>query len=143
MKYMLDTNICVYIIKRKPSTILQKLLRKKITDIAISSNTLSELEYGVEKSFHRERNRLALAEFIAPLSVLSYDDHAALAYGKLRVLLEREGSPIGSLDTLIGAHALSAKAILVTNNEREFKRIPELKVENWISSHHPSCPQQA
>ena len=132
MKYLLDTDICIYLIKRKPEQLLKRLIDQDISNIGISSITLSELEYGVEKSSHKEQNKLALAEFLAPLNVLPYDDNVASTYGKIRVFLEREGITIGPLDTLIGAHALSMKVILVTNNHREFGRIPGLKIENWI-----------
>ena len=131
MKYLLDTNICVEMIRRKPKLLLHRLIQKDISDVAISSITLSELEYGVEKSPQREKNKLALVEFVTPFTILPYDDTAASIYGKIRAFLEKEGTPVGPLDMLIGAHALALKAILVTNNEREFKRISELKVENW------------
>lgn len=131
MKYLLDTNICIYLIKSKPKSLLNKLMQKNVGDIGISAITLSELEYGVEKSLNRERNKLALTEFIAPLTILSYDDSAASTYGEVRAFLEKEGIPIGPLDMLIGAHALSIQSTLVTNNDREFRRIPGLKVENW------------
>ena len=132
MKYLLDTDICIYIIKRKPEPLLRKLTRYDISNVGISSITLSELEYGVEKSSRWEQNKLALAEFAAPLTVLPYDDHAAFTYGKVMAFLEKVGIMIGPLDMLIGAHALSIKAILVSNNDREFGRIPGLKVENWL-----------
>lgn len=131
MKYLLDTNICIYIIKKKPEPVLRRLIKQDVSHIGISSITLSELEYGVEKSSSRERNKLALTEFLAPMAVLPYDDNAAPTYGKIRFYLEKEGVTIGPLDMLIGAHALSLKAILVTNNDQEFERIPGLKVENW------------
>ena len=108
-------------------------MQKDISEVGISSITLTELEYGVQKSSQRERNKLALAQFVAPLAILPYDDHVAPTYGRIRALLEQEGITIGSLDMLIGSHALSLPAILVTNNDREFKRIPGLKVENWSS----------
>ncbi len=133
MKYLLDTNICIYIIKKKPDQVLKKLISQDISNISISSITLSELEYGIEKSSFKERNRLALTEFLAPIAILPYNDYAALAYGKIRFFLEKKGIAIGPLDTLIGAHALSIKATLVTNDHREFERIPGLKVENWCA----------
>ena len=102
-----------------------------MSEIGISSITLSELEYGVAKSVKPQQNKLALTEFLAPIEVLPYDDGAALRYGPLRVHLERQGTPVGSLDLLIAAHALSLECVLVTNNVSEFKRIPGLKVENW------------
>lgn len=133
MKYLLDTNICIYIIKKKPDQVLKRLVRHDIANVGISAVTLSELEYGIEKSSNRERNKLALSEFLAPINILPYDDQAAQTYGRVRFALEKKGASIGPLDMLIGAHALSLKAILVTNNHREFERIPELKIENWCS----------
>lgn len=131
MKYLLDTNICIYIIKKKPEEVLRRLIRHDISGIGISSITLSELEYGVEKSSQRERNKLALTEFLAPLTILPYDDNAAAVYGRVRALMEKEGAIIGPLDMLIAAQAMSLKAILVTNNQEEFERVAGLKVENW------------
>ena len=132
MKYLLDTDICIYIIKKKPQQVLKKLVRQDISNVGISAITLSELEYGVEKSLYKEQSKLALAEFLGPLTILPYDDNVAPAYGKIRAFLEKYGMTIGPLDLMIGAHALSTKAILVTNNEREFGRIPGLTVENWV-----------
>jgi len=131
MKYMLDTNICIYIIKKKPDQAIRRLRELRLSDVSISSITLSELEYGVEKSEQRDRNKIALATFIAPIEVIAYDDLAAAQYGKIRSFLEKKGMPIGSLDMLIAAHALAQGLILVTNNEREFRRVPGLKIENW------------
>ena len=131
MKYLLDTNICIYVIKKKPLRLLHKLTRMNISDVGISSITLSELEYGVEKSQFPEKNRIALLEFLSPIEIYDYDDLAAQRYGKIRAELERKGTIIGSLDMLIAAHAVSLSLILVTNNESEFKRVPELKTENW------------
>ncbi len=131
MKYMLDTNICIYIIKKKPEKVIRCLQELSLSDVCISSITLSELEYGVEKSERRDRNKIALAKFIAPIEVIAYDDLAAAQYGIIRSSLEKKGMPIGALDMLIGAHALARDLILVTNNEREFKRVPGLKFENW------------
>jgi len=131
IRYLLDTNICVYVIRKRPARVIRKLQRKQVSEIGISSITLSELEYGVAKSVKPEQNKLALTEFLAPIEVLPYDDGAALRYGPLRAHLERQGTPVGSLDLLIAAHALSLECVLVTNNESEFKRIRGLKVENW------------
>lgn len=133
MKYLLDTDICIYIIKKKPEQVIKRLVRHDISNISISAITLSELEYGAEKSSNKERNKLALSEFLSPITILPYDDNVAQSYGKVRAFLEKEGIVIGPLDMLIGAHALASKAILVTNNNREFDRIPGLKVENWCS----------
>jgi tRNA(fMet)-specific endonuclease VapC len=132
MKYMLDTNICIYIIKRKPLAVVERFLRTKISQIGISSITLSELTYGVSKSSKPEQNQMALMQFMAPLEILPYDDDAAQYYGDLRVHLEKRGTTIGSLDMLIAAHALSTACTLITNNENEFNRIPNLKIENWV-----------
>jgi tRNA(fMet)-specific endonuclease VapC len=128
---MLDTNICIYIIRRRPERVIRKLQRKHVSDVGISAITLSELEFGAAKSARPEQNKLALTEFLAPIEILPYDDRAAHRYGPLRAHLEKHGMPIGSLDTLVAAHALSLECVLVTNNESEFKRVPGLRVENW------------
>jgi len=128
---MLDTNTCIYIIKRKPPDVIERFKRTEISEIGISSITLSELLYGVSKSSRPEQNQLALTQFIAPLEILPYGDDAAQYYGDLRAHLEKQGTPIGSLDMLIAAHALSIACTLVTNDEKEFNRIPNLNIENW------------
>jgi tRNA(fMet)-specific endonuclease VapC len=130
-KYLLDTNICIYIMKRKPARVLERFRHLDPQQVGISSITLSELTYGVEKSVMKEKNFDILANFIAMIEVLPYDENPTLAYGKLRSDLEKRGVPIGPLDMLIAAHALSLQRVLVTNNEGEFRRIPELHVENW------------
>jgi tRNA(fMet)-specific endonuclease VapC len=131
MKYMLDTNICIYIIKQKPQKVIDRFRQAKVSEIGVSSITLSELEYGVIKSLNPEQNKLALTQFVAPIEIPAYDDAAAQHYGKVRAYLERQGTPIGSLDMLIAAHALSLNAVLITNNEKEFKRVSKLQIENW------------
>lgn len=131
MKFMLDTNICSYLIKLKPEKVFKHFKSHKIGDIGISSITLSELRYGMEKSQHIEKNRQALDEFILPLEISDFDETAAEAYGTIRVALEKAGRPIGSMDLLIGAHALALGVTLVTNNTKEFKRIKNLKVVDW------------
>ena len=133
MKLMLDTNICIYIIKQQPTNVLKRFLEYQAGDIGISSITLSELRCGVAKSQHIDKNTKALDEFIIPLEVLPYDEEAALAYGSIRANLEKVGTPIGSMDMLIAAHAVSLDATLVTNNTREFVRIPELTIIDWAS----------
>lgn len=133
MKLMLDTNICIAIIKQKSKGILDKFSDYQVGDICISSVTLAELRYGVAKSAHREKNEMALSEFILPLEVAHFDENAAQYYGDLRAFLEQQGTPIGPLDTMIGAHALSLDVTLVTNNVKDFKRIPNLKVIDWIN----------
>jgi len=132
MKYMLDTNICIYLIREKSIKMLNRLRKIDTNDICISSITLSELEYGIQKSNFPERNKLALTEFLVPLTILPYDDVAASEYGKIRNYLEKEGKIIGAMDLLIGAHALSLNLTLVTNNMKEFERIRKLKLENWV-----------
>jgi len=131
MKYMLDTNICIYLIKKKPEKVLRHFKAHAIGDIGISSITLAELRYGVEKSQQVQKNRDALYEFLLPLEIADFDDEAAVSYGTVRVALEKDGTPVGSMDMLIGVHALSFGATLVTNNVREFKHIKGLKIADW------------
>lgn len=133
MKLMLATNICIYIIKQQPPTILNRFLEYQIGDIAISSITLSELRYGVAKSKYKEKNTKALDEFIIPLEVVPFDERAAMAYGDIRACLESAGTPIGSMDYLIAAHALSLGVTLVTNNTREFNRVTGLTLADWTA----------
>ena len=133
MRFMLDTNICIYLIKRKPAVVLARFKQTDISEISISSITLSELFYGVSKSSKPEQNFMALTQFVAPLEILPYGSEATQYYGELRAHLEKQGTPIGALDMLIAAHALSIDSTLVTNNEKEFDRVPNLKIENWVS----------
>ena len=133
MKLMLDTNICIYIIKQKPAPVLKRFLEYRIGDIGISSITLSELRYGVAKSTHQEKNTKALNEFITPLEVVSFDEEAAHSYGDIRAALEKSGTPIGAMDMLIAAHAVSLGVPLVTNNSPEFARIPTLTIVDWTA----------
>ena len=132
MKYLLDTNICIYIIKQNPASVVKKFATLTLGNIGISSITFAELMYGVEKSQHRNTNKLALEEFALPLEIIPFDENAAAQYGTIRSSLEKRGTPIGALDFLIAAHALSIKATLITNNKKEFERVPNLKAENWI-----------
>ncbi len=131
MKFMLDTNICIYLIKRQPEAVLERFASHPVGDIGISVITLAELEYGASKSSNPFRNREALEQFVLPLEIAPFDRPATLTYGKIRALLEKKGRPIGSMDMLIAAHALSLGARLVTNNVKEFMRVPGLRVENW------------
>jgi tRNA(fMet)-specific endonuclease VapC len=131
MKYLLDTNICIYIIKKKPEAVIKKFTKLRPGSIAISSITLSELYYGVVKSSRLNENMIALQEFISPMIVLDITDQDALFYGKIRADLEKKGKPIGAMDLLIAAIAKSRELVLVTNNLKEFSRIADLKVENW------------
>jgi len=132
MKVMLDTNTCIAIIRRKPPQALQRFKAYKVGDIGISWITLAELEFGVAKSQHLEKNQAALDEFVLPLEVANFDRETARVYGRVRATLETKGTPIGSLDMMIGAHALSLGATLATSNTREFSRIKGLTVVDWL-----------
>ena len=129
--FLLDTNICIYLINQKPARVLDRLTETDPRDIGISAVTFAELDYGVAKSRDVEANRHALTLFVAPLEVFPFDVAAAGAYGGLRTQLERKGRPIGGMDLMIAAHALALEAVLITNNTREFARIPGLRIENW------------
>jgi tRNA(fMet)-specific endonuclease VapC len=131
MRYMLDTNACIALIKRKPAAAIRRFTSLLPGDVGLSSITLAELRYGVAKSAVVEKNAEALTEFLVPLEIADFGPAAAEAYGRIRAELEKAGMPIGPLDTQIGAHAVSLGAVLVTNNVREFRRIPGLKVEDW------------
>lgn len=130
MRFMLDTNICIYLIKNDPPKVLARLKRHDLGDIGVSSITAAELAYGVAKS-GSERNRAALEQFLLPLDIAPFDERAAWYCGDVRSALEQAGAPIGPLDTQIAAHALSLSCVLVTNNMREFQRVSGLAVENW------------
>jgi tRNA(fMet)-specific endonuclease VapC len=129
---MLDTDTCIALIKRRSTELIAKLRKHKPGEVAISSITLAELHFGVSKSAQPEKNRAALEQFLLPLEILAFDDAAAACYGRVRAALEAEGTPIGPLDTLIAGHVLSINGTIVTNNVREFSRVPDLRVENWI-----------
>lgn len=131
MRYMLDTNACIALIKRKPAAAIRRFANLAPGDAGISSITLAELRYGVEKSAAVEKNAAALEEFLLPLEIADFGTTAAEEYGRIRARLEKAGTPIGPLDTQIGAHALSLGVVLITNNLREFRRIHGLKVEDW------------
>ncbi|MEM8828148.1 MAG: type II toxin-antitoxin system VapC family toxin [Cyanobacteria bacterium P01_G01_bin.19] len=132
MRFLLDTNICIYIIKQKPPAVLQKFNEFQVGDLGISSITVAELEFGVQKSQFSEKNKQALSQFLLPLEIVDFDDVAAVAYGNIRAFLEKQETPIGSFDILIAAHALSLAATLITNNTKEFSHVPNLKLENWV-----------
>jgi len=132
MRYMLDTNICIYVIKHKPVTVFQKLQNINPEDVCISSVTYAELVHGVEKSAAVEKNRLALSMLLANMEILDFDVDAADCYGKIRAALEKKGTPIGTLDMMIAAHAQSLSYTVVTNNVKEFSRVSALKLENWV-----------
>jgi tRNA(fMet)-specific endonuclease VapC len=132
IRYMLDTSICIELIRGKGAKALARLRTCKVGEVAISSIVLAELQFGVERSARPEQNRIALYGFSAPLDIRPFGDHAAVAYGRVREALERAGLSIGPMDTLIAAHALAEGATLVTHNEREFRRVGGLTVENWL-----------
>lgn len=129
--YLIDTNICIYIMNNHPPEVLQKFKNIGVGKIGISSITISELHYGVYKSNHIKKNIKRLDEFLSPFDILSYDENASRYYGNIRCQLEKQGNLIGPLDMLIAAHALSEKLILVTNNVKEFGRIKLLRL-NWV-----------
>ena len=131
MEYLLDTNICIYIIKKKPVEVFEKFKNLTIGDVGISSITLAELQYGIEKSSNSEKNREALEKFLTPIEIIDYGYEATVEYGKIRAELEKKGITIGPLDMLIASHAKSLDVIPVTNNVREFERIAGLRIENW------------
>ena len=131
MRFMLDTDTCINLIRKRSDKILARLKRRRPEDVCVSAVTLSELEYGAAKSADPAKNRLALMEFMTPIAVMPYDDTVAESYGRVRAELEGIGTPIGPLDTMIAAHAVSLGLIVVTGNEREFSRVSGLKVQNW------------
>ena len=132
IKYLIDTNICIYIMNKRPIGIIHKFKQFDVGEIGVSTITVSELQYGVSKSKHRRLNKQRIEEFLFPLEILPYDEIAATIYGDIRVQSEKRGEPIGPLDLLIAAHALSRNLVLISNNEKEFKRVKNLKVENWV-----------
>lgn len=131
MSYLLDTNICIYIIKQKPEQVIARLNQIPFNQLYVSAITIAELEYGVWKSSLPDRNRLALNEFLIPFSIVDFDGSATIEYGIVRSELEKNGMPIGRLDVMIAAHAKSLSYVLVTNNEREFGKVNGLQVDNW------------
>jgi tRNA(fMet)-specific endonuclease VapC len=130
---LLDTNTCIYIINNRPPNVLERFRKYKAGEVGISSIAASELAYGVAKS-GSVRNRKALEMFLAPLKVLPFDSQCLWFYADLRASLEEQGLTIGAMDTLIAAHALSIDGTLVTNNLKEFARVPKLKLENWFEA---------
>jgi tRNA(fMet)-specific endonuclease VapC len=131
MKVLLDTNICVYMIKNNPPEARKHFERFFPGEVGISSITVAKLRYGVEKSAAREKNASALEAFLLPLEIISFDLNDALAYGNIRANLERLGTPIGSMDMLLAAQSIARDLTLITNNMKEFQRIPSLRCENW------------
>ena len=134
MKVMLDTNTCIAVIKRKPPQALKRFNAYRVGEIGISWITLAELEFGVAKSQHLEKNQAALDEFVLPLEIATFDRDAARIYGRVRATLEKKGTPVGPLDMMIGAHALALGVTLATNNTKEFSRITGLNIVDWLDS---------
>jgi tRNA(fMet)-specific endonuclease VapC len=132
MRYMLDTNICIYTIKKKPESILEKFNSISPFEIGVSTITIAELEYGARKSAWPQKNLFALQQFLTPFEFFGFDYNASIEYGIIRSELEAKGTPIGSLDMLIAAQAKSLGCVLVSNNLKEFNRVNGLKVENWV-----------
>jgi len=132
MKYYIDTNICVYYIKGKYTKLLEKLLSKHPNDIKIPAIVKAELIYGAQKSERKEKNEEVIKEFLLPFEIIAFGDKQSVIYGKIRADLEKNGKIIGPNDLLIASIVLSEDGILVTNNEKEFKKVKELKIENWV-----------
>lgn len=132
MRYMLDTNICIYAIKNRPACVLDALRAHEAAGIGLSSVSVAELYFGALKS-GSARNLLALRHFLEPLEIADFDSAAAEVYGRVRLGLERAGTPIGPLDTEIAAHALALEVTLVSNNLKEFSRVPGLQLANWAA----------
>lgn len=133
MKYMLDTNICIYAVKKKFSNLTEILAAHPVEDITISSVVKAEIEYGICKSSFPEKNRLAFEKFLKNISILPFDEKAAEEYGKIRAALEKIGKPIGANDLFIAAHCRALNFVLVTHNLREFSRVENLRLEDWTT----------
>ena len=131
MTYLLDTNVCIEVIRRQNESVIDRIRSQSVGEIAIGTVTVAELEYGVAKSAKQTRNKVALLQFLSPFEILPFDQDAAQRYGVIRQQLERKGERIGPMDLLIAAQSLSADLILVTNNVGEFNRVEGLRVEDW------------
>ncbi len=129
---MLDTNICIYIIKNKTRSVKEKFKEFKISELCISTITVSELMYGAYKSEQTQKNLTAIESFLMPFEIVDYDYIASIEYGKIRADLERKGQVIGNMDMQIAGHALALDLVLVTNNTREFERVEGLALDNWV-----------
>jgi len=129
--YLLDTNICIYIIKKKYESLLNKIENEEPYNISISSVTVAELEYGIAKSLYPEKNRETLLEFLSPFEIIPFNELDCENFGALRAYLYKLGLPIGPYDLQIAAQCLSRDLCLVTNNVKEFERVPNLNIENW------------
>lgn len=132
IRYMLDTNTCIHLIKHRPASIQRKLFPIPVGEVAISSMVSAELWYGVVYSQKRKENEAALKDFLQYVDILDWPKEAALLYGEIRAELRSKGTPIGAMDLLIAVHVLFLNTILVTDNQKEFERVPGLKIENWV-----------
>jgi tRNA(fMet)-specific endonuclease VapC len=132
IEFMLDTSTCVDLLRGRDRRLVERMVQHKPNEVAISSITLAELEYGAAKSSDPARHAFLVMQLAAHLPVLPFEDRTAQTYGQVRVRLEQQGTPIGPLDMLIASHALSLSLTLVTGNEREFRRVKGLTVENWL-----------
>lgn len=129
--YLIDTNICIYSIKKKPEIALKNIKKHMGKGIFISALTIAELEYGAEYSDHVEENRVAMFKFVSPFSILKFDDKDAYEYGKIKTRLRKMGKIIGPIDMLLAAQAKARNLVMVTNNVDEFSRIDDLEIEDW------------
>ena len=134
MKVLLDTNICIYLIRQRPPEVLHRFEEYEVDEIGVSAITATELYFGTRKSRHSVRNAQASGQFLLPLEIAEFSFETAVAYGDVRATLEKRGTPIGPLDTLIAAHAFSLGVTLVTNNVGEFSRVPNLVLDNWVDN---------
>jgi tRNA(fMet)-specific endonuclease VapC len=132
MTWILDTCTLIHLIRKQDIFLIEEFRGRPADEILVSSITVAEMEFGAAKSGRPEQNREALYQFLSPLTLVPFDQKASGEYGIIRAFLEKQGTPIGPMDTLIAAHAKSLGAIIVTDNLREFERIPGLSVENWI-----------
>ncbi len=129
--YLIDTNTCIFLKNKKPIHVLEKLKSALNRDVFLSSVTIAEMQFGVYNSQNIEKNRISLTEFLAPFQIIDFDDRDAEYFGKIRAKLKQRGELIGPYDMLIAAQAVARKLILVTNNTKEFARVPELVIEDW------------
>ena len=130
--YLLDTNICIYLINNKYPDLYERIQKEKPFTVAISSVTLAELEYGIAKSLYPERNRFALLNFLSVVEIVDFTAHDCRAFGEIRAGLFKRGLPIGPYDMMIAAQCKAGGHSLVTNNVKEFERFPGISIENWV-----------
>ncbi len=131
--YMLDTNICIYLIKKKFTSLQSKVMEKDPFDLTVSAVTVAELEYGIARSLYPQKNRVVLMEFLAPFQIIPFNEKDCENFGFIRAYLNKKGTPIGPYDLQIASQCISRDFCLVTNNVKEFDRVPGLKIENWTA----------